>query len=94
MNIREAKALVLLYEACTDQQLKRRVLRLVPKLEECLPDPPLLHRWLLSATSGAGEQLGSAIVVSHPDDLKVYQDDFAAKFDLASGVKVEARLLE
>lgn len=95
MNIRGVKALVLLYEACTDEQLKSHVLQLVPDLAECLPDHsrPILHRWLLSATNGSGEQLGSTIVISSHDDLDLHRENFAKQYDLATGVTVEVEKL-
>jgi hypothetical protein len=39
MTIHEVTALVLLYRACQDEDLQRRVLRLVPDLAELVDQP-------------------------------------------------------
>lgn len=41
MGIREATALMLLFDACTDQKLRERVLKLVPELTELSEANPL-----------------------------------------------------
>jgi hypothetical protein len=46
MTFREVQALVLLYRACADPELRARVLHLVPDLADWDVDPKP-HRWVL-----------------------------------------------
>lgn len=88
MTLREAQALLLLYQACSDVSLRSRAARFVPELEEWDNGQPVIaRRWRLVALVG-GQSIGSRNVICAPIDLEVYKRDFLAGFDLAVGATV------
>jgi hypothetical protein len=97
-TIREALALIRLYRACDSEVERSRARELVPELVEfdetrgpvAFAPAPDAERWLLKASAADGTHLGHQRVVCSAANLEVYKADFAANFDLATELTIEA----
>lgn len=94
MTLKEVQALLLLFSACPDGEVRQRAVRLVPELKdwEATLTLPVPKRWLLRALVDRVE-IGRAVVVCREDEVGAHASGFRHGFDLATDVVVEHREL-
>ena len=93
MTIREATALIRLYQACSDAAMRTRAVELVPELAEWGDaGSDVAQRWRLRAFDRSLE-IGCRTVVCRKVDLNAHCDDFHAAYELVAGVRVTAELI-
>jgi len=95
MTLREAQALIILFQACQDVSVRQRALALVPDLRDWdrgQKDEDRASRWLMTARVDS-LTIGAKPVVCREADLPEHVRLFRDGFDLATNVVVTTERL-